>query len=745
MVKSRLRFRVLLTAALLAAVAPMIVVRACGPFFEPEVFTPGSHPEKLQVFATGKLGVLQPNYWRADKIVAYRYLNGGHLSEAEQKAYAPPPQPATIITGTWEEQRRQREEKSATGRWLSARSQFTKAGLSNPPGKDRIIETQRQGFVERDEVPNCTDGAFDMATATLQARAKTWGSQSPDLRDWLTGQDNVFSNCTGSGQMPQPPSAGASQLLKQDRAYQIAAAHFYAGQYDDAIPGFETIAKDKSSPWSKWGEYLAARAEIRKAAFTAPSVEWGEMAKFDPALMQSAKTRLLRVAQTGDPQMKHAALAEISFVNVRLEPKKHLNDAASALAGPAPDPNFSQDLDDLRFLTGHSVTRDTDLLNWMGLGEKTNPSEQWKSTKSLPWLVAALAAAKPADADTPALMDSAAGLPSTSPAYVTANYHRVRLMLLSDHREQARELATTLLASLHSEGMAGSRNAVLALRMPTAPTLAAFLADAARTVISSEFPSEAASDIPCVQNPGTLGCLPPIPPQQFDGDATAIFNSQLPLSLWVDASNENSPLPKNLREGVAWTGWARAVVLNDEASAKRFSPMLPATVRTIAGDSAGFPATFAMLRNPGLRPYLDQGVQRSASYHVLDSYRDNWWCTASPQNYDGDDPPLHPPSIPLTFLTPEEKDKAKKEQDTLSPLSDGVAWLGRRAIDYAKAHPNDPHAAESLYLTVRATRYGCSVPKERDDARRAVSKEAFQLLHTRFPKSPWTAKTPYYY
>ncbi len=743
MVKSHLRFRVLLMAALLAAVAPMIVVRACGPFFEAEVFTPGDHPEKPQVFATGKLGVLQPNYWRVDKVVAYRYLNGGHLSKAEQDAYAPPPQPAP--TGTWEEQQRRRGQESSAGRWASARARLVKDAPNTPPGTNRTIETPRQGYVQRDEVLNCTDGAFEMATATLQARAKTWGEQSPDLRDWIAGQDSVFSNCTGSGQMPQPPSAGASQLLKQDRAYQMAAAHFYATQFDDAISGFEAIAKDKSSPWSKWSEYLAARAEIRKAAFTAPAVEWGEMAKFDPALMQSAKARLLRVAQTADPQMKHAALAELSFVNVRLEPENHLNEAATALAGPAPDSEFDQHLNDLRFLTGHNVTGDTDLLNWMGLGRKANPADQWNSTKALPWLVAALAAAKPGDADASALMDSVAALPSTSPAYMTANYHRARLMLLAARLSQARELATTLLASLQGDGMSGSRNAVLALRMPTATTLTAFLEDAPRTVIASEFPSEAASDIPCVQKPGSQECVSPILAQQFDFDAAGIFNTQLPLSLWVEAGEDRSPLPKNLREGVAWTGWVRAVGLNDAAAAKRFAPKLPPTVRAIAGDSTGFPATFAMLHNPGLRPWLDQGVQRSASYHVLDTFRDNWWCNPGPFNADGDDPPLQPPSIPLAFLTHDQKERAEKEQDALKQMSEGVAWLGRRAIDYVKAHPDNPQAAESLYLTVRATRYGCFVPKEKEDARKAVSKEAFQLLHNRFPKSPWTVKTPYYY
>ena len=68
--------------------------------------------------------------------------------------------------------------------------------------------------------------------------------------------------------MPTPAKPEWNALLRQDRAYQIAAANFYTGNYDDAIAGFVAIGKDKASPWSRWGEYLAARAEVRKSAST---------------------------------------------------------------------------------------------------------------------------------------------------------------------------------------------------------------------------------------------------------------------------------------------------------------------------------------------------------------------------------------------------------------------------------------------------------------------------------------------
>ena len=734
----------LITATLLAVAYPLLVVLACGPNFEPEVFTPGSHPEDPRVFATGKLGILQARYWQADKIVAYRYLIGGHLSPTEQAVYNPPLPSASNLS--WQAQRQAEQEQTATSRWVTARARFTRQTLASAPSPDRTIEIPRPGFAERITQLNCPDNAFETAITTLQARAQSWGPQDAGLQDWIAGQDAVFSNCSEPGTEPQPAPAHATQLLRQDRAYQIAAAHFYAMRYDQSIAAFASIAQDTSSPWSRWGQYLAARAEIRKASSTVPFADWGERAEFDLSLLKSAQERLQRAAQTSDPQIHHAAMEEISFVNVRLEPQKHLNEASTALAGPSPDPDFARHLNDLRFLADHNVTGDTDPLLWMGLADeahqKVDPLKRWTANHSNPWLISALAAAVPNDPETSMLIAAAAKLPADSPAYASAIYHYVDLLLQTGQREQARQQASTLLKALNGSGMAGSRNAVLALRMLTAPTFAAFLEDAPRTVMQSGSTSQAAAVLLCDGRTSSAAvCVKQIPSAQFDQDAALVFNQQLPLALWVQATNAHT-LPQNLTQAIAWAGWVRAIALHEDGLAQQLAPLLPATARATARDSTGFPATLAMLRNPGLRPYIEQGVQRSASYSELDSFRDNWWCRNAG---DGSDPAvdgsaaLSRPTLVPTFLTPDEQEAARTQAAALNQLPNGVAWLGRRAIDYVQAHPDDPNAAESLALTVRATRYGCYSPPK------AISKEAFQLLHQRYPTSPWTAKTPYFY
>lgn len=752
-----------LLAVGLPAVFLLVAVMACGPDFEPEVFVPANQPEKPTLFAQGHLGVLQSGYFHAELVVAYRYLSGGKLSNAEKDAYSPPELSPEELAA-YRAQHEARVAAQPINRWLKAREDAHAA----PPAtevqiaQDRVIETKRDGWVERDDQLNCPDAAYATAADTLQNRLKTWGAGSAELMEWVRGQDAVFSNCAKPGTMPAAAQAGWSTALRQDRAYQIAAAKFYALDFDGAIQDFAAIARDKASPWSRWGEYLAARAEVRKAANTGKTADYGELANFDMDGLKAAQTRLLKLEQeTKDAEVRHASAAELGFVDARLEPAKRLDQVSKALAGPQPDREFNQDLKDLDFLMDHNVKGDTDLVRWIrniqgagtpvivksATGETTTEEglSVWRQERRLPWLVAAIAKAPKGDGEVE-LMDAAAEVKPDSPAYATVNYYRIGLMLSAGKRVETRALADTVIAGLGPNDMASTRNAFLAERMQTARSLAEFLADAPRAMIESE--SSNAEMAQCVGTGAANRCTAKIPPRQFDADASESLNTQMPLALWEEAA-QSSVLPKNLRDAVAWAAWMRALGLGDAAAAKRMSGLLPDAVRKTSGDSDGFPATLALLRNPGLRPYLELGVQRSVTYGHMEGYRDNWWCG---QWTDGDRPQREYPNFGLhaqglghaEFLTSQQKKETAYEDARLNALPNGTVWLGQRAIAYVKAHPDDKDAAEALGLVSRAMHYSCSgESKEKDQS--VVSKQAFEMLHRMYPKSPWAAKTPYYY
>jgi hypothetical protein len=107
-------------------------------------------------------------------------------------------------------------------------------------------------------------------------------------------------------------------------------------------------------------------------------------------------------------------------------------------------------------------------------------------------------------------------------------------------------------------------------------------------------------------------------------------------------------------------------------------------------------------------------------------------------------------SEPLPYLRPEEQAKGAAEYSRVMDLPCAPTYLGRHVMEYANAHPDDPDVPEALALTVRATRYACLTwGKSSDETagaeNSATSKAAFQLLHAKYPKSPWTLKTKYYY
>ena len=237
---------------------------------------------------------------------------------------------------------------------------------------------------------------------------------------------------------------------------------------------------------------------------------------------------------------------------------------------------------------------------------------------------------------------------------------------------------------------------------------------------------------------------PELKQPQFNEDAVTVLNRNTPLNLLIEAAASPS-LPANLRQNIAVAAWTRTILLQDSASAAKLSPSLPKEIRDITGSSIAFPASLAILRNPGIRPYLETGIPRVASYSYFDELRNNWWCKPWGQSqYSGEAKPTPAPNV--SFLPADALSRADSEFQQLQQLPDSVVVIGQRVMDYAKAHPDDSNIPEALALVVRAGHYACQPYSGSDKSEYTpVSKAAFELLHRRYPKSPWALKTRYYY
>ena len=737
-----LKFPSAITAALVGAgllVTP-VSVDSCGPFFTTAAFTFVSRPELPASYAQGQLGIVLPTYPRLYRFVAWRYLSGAGLNAEEQKAITPR-QEVGAPAGEWI------SEWSVSLRpvpkaWLAARR--TMKGLP-PPVKfdpDRVVNYA--------SYTNCGDDAFRSATETLAARAKTFGSSSAELRDWVLSQDAVFSNCKQKQAMPAPAPSGASTLLQADRAYQIAAAHFYAGDFDEAAAAFRRISDDSKSPWRATSAYLIARVYIRKATLSDPQ---------QPQAFGYAEKQLRGILADASLAAVHAsARSLLDFVRCRVDPGSRLVELGHALVKPGSQAPLAQDLVDYRFLFDRLESDDKmqalasqdELTDWLwNHGDTAHALSRWRATQSLPWLLASLAHVPSGDPAVPELLKAADRVPPNSPAYASLAFYSNRLLIESGRVEEARRRLDSVL----SGGTAFPQSAVnlfLAERMRIAASWEEFLKFSPRVAVGFSDGISPESGLEGDALKRFAG--KPL----FDNDSVGLLNGEIPLNRIRDAATGGA-LPDALRDALARAGWVRAILLGDDAVATELArllvsldpPLKPAfdAWLSAASNAKRFAAVFVMLNHPGASPFLDSGFGRLTRYGAIDDYRDNWWCTIGPKNDTGsgfETGPLsdlyrsgHPSAA---FLPEPDRRRAASELERLRALPAAPNWLANQTVEFARAHPDDPRVPQALHLAVRATRYGCMNAQSG-----AASKQAFDLLHRKYPNSEWARKTRFWY
>lgn len=763
----RLALVFVLLVSLLSGLRPAY---ACGPFSREAIFRYTKHPDfPLDGFARGQIGILQPTYARSYLYAAYRYMNGLSFNQTEQQA----------LMSLWHERVAfEWEDKAEAGKaaWLAARK-----GVKGAGAEPKIEVYRAKGKDEYDNFLNCPSDAFENASQTLAARIKQFGADSTEVKDWLQAQDKVFANCSGGETIPEAANASLPQLIRADRAYQIAAANFYAMKFDEAKAGFEKIASDSSSPWHETAQYLSARSMIRKASL-------GDEAHRSEALTEAETNLKHALAEIKQGPLHDSTVKLLNLVKMRLRPVERLHELAESLMRKEANGNLKQDLWDYtklldKFLGDEDEPADEnlkknlaalaedDLSDWLRTYQASDKDmfahslERWKKSGSTAWLVASLSKATGADTAVSSLLSATDKLEPNSPAYATATFHAVRLLLEAGDRAGARTRLDAILKQNQPALPPSAVNQFLNQRMLLSSNLEEFLRLAQRQPAAfswdddgREIPieqKELSQDEELKQLAGrTL----------FDADSTRIMNEQFPLSLLQEAANSRT-LPDHLRKRIALAGWTRAVMLNNseagEALAKTLAGLAPEmksyldqylAANTPANSKAA--ALYTLLKFPGTRPFVVPGVGRFTPLNERDSYRDNWWCDRSPDSYSPEDETessdeagtttkataAKVEAVELDFLSAAQKAAGKKERAELQALGTAPNYLAREVIAWANRAPNDPRIPEALHIVVMATRYGCS-----DKDTGPLSKAAWQLLHGRYARSEWAKKTPYWF
>jgi hypothetical protein len=748
-----------LTFALFALSSPPTF--ACGPSFVLPVFAMDTRPEQFENFAKGNVGIIHPTFNRSALFVAYREFNNLPFSDKEQ----------ADLVRNWRAEydntdANEDSKNTAINNWIAARKKIAINEVEPKIYTDRTNPDSYSSFF------NCTAGAFDNATKTLDARLEKTKADDATLKDWLRGQDQVFANCSEAKDLPNAVAADAPDWLKADRDYQIAAAHFYATQYDDAKIGFEKIAKNTASPWRELSAYLLARVYIRQAS--AISEDQAQRDKM-LAYYKQAEDQLYSIVADASLASVHGAAKQLlNLIQFRLHPDTLHDNLAKKLNDKTENATLFQDVTDYRRLLDQvailedssdedkakaqtvnaKYRKSNELTDWIFTVQSkdktayTHALEKWQATKNTAWLVASLMKASAEAPEAANLITASKSLDKSSSAFLTATYHAVRLQIALGQFDEARKTLDAVLNDSVAIN-ASAINQLLSERLVLAQDLNEFVKFSQRRAVifaydESEFLPVDVNALPKAgEEDYTKNERAWAKRTMFDADAVRVMNTQLPLAVLTQLAL-HPDLPDTLRSGVVMSAWVRAVLLNEDATAQQLAPELAKLIPELkdqipnystAKDSKAkrYEAVFIMLKNPAMRPLVDQGTGRQATFSAIENYRDNWWCNIN----ENTDTTVAAP----TFLSKEQLVLAKDENAKISKLStSGSNFLASKISEWAEFSPKEKRLPEALALAVRATRYGC---QNCDTGK--ISKTAFDILKDRFGSSDWKKKTPYWF
>ncbi len=617
---------------------------------------------------------------------------------------------------------------------------------------------------------SCPFSSYRHATASLAGLAKRSDATPARLQAWVATQRQVFKFCGDDPDqkaimfgapkkaIPMPAELPAAEALywRQMQQYQLGAAAFHDGQYGDSSQRFAQIGATPDHPMRDWGAYLSLRSLARQGApeGSTPGVAMAAIAKAGAAIL-------------ADPSL--AALHEDMRAVIRasqatITPRERFEELSRLLDNPAADPFVDDYLGDWRVLAAAlldsenkqtrqaaaAIRKNTGFADWIETlrecvpgssvaknaaacaAQRAHADKQWHQAlarRDRPalrvWLTAS---ALIADTMSPELEKAALEVPASAPEYLTMRYALARHYRLSGQADKARTTSDAALASaqLRAADSTSARNLFLQERFGVASSVA----DAAGYLVRKAI----------VLRDEDSGEAAPADVLQPADDGMQWLNNSLAVSELASLASDKR-LPAALRTRIAVAAWMRAGLLGKTEAALKSAAAIEKSVPALAGvmqqyrtlpegERLNFMLVSAVRHefSPSIRE-ADLFAERSK-----DESRADMWCTFKFDNR-GEAPLTTVPATDSTVSAARASDMA-----ALRALKSAVDYVGDHVLTRAAALPNDPDLPWMLHVVVMSTRGGCH-----DDEHKNLSRTAFRLLHKRFKRSEWAAKTPYHY
>lgn len=672
-------------------------------------------------------------------------------------------------------------------KWLSDDRQYQIAAALFYDGK---FAEARNAFekVAADKSSAWSKTANFVAARTYIREASFIDSEQPDYEPSPTPTPSVNNSAnvrTGNNNNPTANTSTMTNSAFNAANYQGAAnaaanAARYASNISNPLPNISAPDSSASSVPQKIVRTVEQKEKVRTA------------------LLDKATERLRNILTDASMSEFHPSATRLfGLVRYRNNPVERQDELAEILANAKPNQNIKNDLIDYIWLLDKidrtaydkgfekdyetakkagkendfeyefkirdvaAEDRDKDLTDWLLTYQAADgfahAYDKWKESGKLQWLVIALNQTEKNSPQLSELLNAGDKIQRNSPAYAGVRYRQIQLLLETGKRAEAKQKLDEVFSNNLKEFPVSTQNKFLAQRTILAANLEEFLKYAQRRpalFVWSDDGNEAGDPIGKDSE-----VFPWKERAMFDNDAVAFFNEKMPLSVLRQAAL-SPQLPAHLQKFLVVATWTRSIVLRNQTVEREFAPLVARYAKDYAAyfsqyQAATTPANreaaalIAILRYPVIQPYVPVGMGRENSdAAAIDSIRGNWWCaedenkshgeyaeTAHYDHYEFEYPSAYP-----QFLNAAQTAEAEREHQQILEAGNSATFLTRRAVDFAARNPGNPNTPELLHLAVRSTRYGC-----KDESTSNLSKQAFDILHKRFPRSEWTKKTPYWF
>ena len=731
----------------------------------------------------GRVGIVLPSWDAPSQYLAWRAIV---TSGKPAFRSAVPAKAASDVPAGWTDAAKAMSAAASAGMSTATSAQNINLPNCNPDAQAFAARTLQAAEAR-------PDATAARVAAWIAAQNQVFALCDRDALEVLKAADPLLAPLPAS----EPP------YWRQLREYQLGAASFYAAHYAQSMAVFTHIANTPGHPMQGWGAYLALRSHLRAMQVKPPKPAQAASATWTPAPPapeEVADLEMLR--QEGALILRDPALApvhEATAATLRraaflLAPRHRFVELTTMLDDLKSDPSRDDTLDDWPYMnygTGDDAADARTLLalraahpwfDWVNAMSRTatNDAAPAPSAAASPasassaaascsaecrhaqqawahgpspgkgaddfaagqhraWLVALLVTEAPLSA---AIEKDALAVPITAPEYATVRYWLANRLAASGRAGEARAMSEALLAHLKAQKPLSTSAINLVTQQRFA--LATSVADASAYLLM--FPVAST-------NPDTGERADPVAQLlQPSDDGVRWLDRGLSVADLLAVAHA-LPTPSTWRNRIAVAAWMRADLLGNAPAAEDASKLVEQWVPTLKLAAARYralPAGAARQHwlivtalKQGLSPDPVKGYWRdqNAAYPVqkLDEAVADTWCHIGAVDvYDVELKTLETRAVPPEVSADPARRNAERAQ--LMKMRSATGFVLQHAIAWAEAHPTDRDAPWLLYVAIQSSKGGCI-----DADNSALSKKAWQVLHKRFPRSPWTEQSPYFY